>query len=163
MHRRTRFSAPLLFDTIKDSLLIVLVPILLHGGQLLQEFPLSRAQLGGNLYGQPDLLIAATVASQIREAPPLQTEALSRGGSRRYIESMTAMEGGDFDIAPQSCLGIRNGDLADQIISFSEEKWMRQYLQLYIQVSPGSSIQSGLPLSRNSKSGPRLYACWDLH
>jgi hypothetical protein len=48
------------------------------------------------------------------------------------MEPMAALESGYFDFAPEDCLGIRDSDLAEEIVSLAKKKRVRQHFQLHI-------------------------------
>src|SRR5207302_721410 len=112
--------------------------------KLLEKLTLARAQSRRHL--DHDLVdgIAAAATAQVGHALALDEEALPRLGASGHVEARLAVEDGHVDLVAQADLGIRQGQLADEISALSHEDLVRADLEEYVEIARMPAGQAAL-------------------
>src|SRR5262249_25899319 len=104
-------------------------------GQLLEELALARCQLGRDLDGDLDPLIAPPDPGAARDSLALDAE--DRAGLRpgRNAQLALAVEGRHLDLASEGGLHERDGDLAQDVVGRSLEEGVRLHLDRDLEIA----------------------------
>ena len=112
--------------------------------ELFEDFFLALIQLGGDFDRNLDVLIAFSVPVQMMNPHAAHGEDLAALGAGGNGELFGSVQSGNFNLFSQSCLGERDGNLAENIILMPFEKIMGLYMQDDIEIPRPTAL---LPLS----------------
>src|SRR2546422_6702810 len=134
-----------------------------EGGELLEQLTLLLGQLLRHLDGHTDVLIAALVAVEVRDALSAQPEHLAALRAGRDLHLHLPVERRHVDGRAQRRLGEADGDLADDLGILADEAGVFLDVHDHVQVSRRAAPLPRLTLAGELEPGPGIDPRRHLH
>src|SRR4030067_1048994 len=104
-----------------------------------------------------------SVALECRSPPPLQAGCAARLRSRANPQGCWTFKRRNRDVTAKRCLGIRDDEDMQEVISFSHEKRVGKNVHLYVEVARLVAVGHHFALSSEPKLVSIVDTDWDFH